>query len=101
MILKRLGPHLASLGRNHEMMSAVVLDEGFARKVMIASHDSGGELIASQSNVCCWQLFGSPHVELYIYFPKLLSNPIFIDKLKICSSGYFGYVVPTGQTKPK
>ena len=74
MIFKRLGPHLASLGRNHEMMSAVVLDEGFARKVMIASHDSGGELIASQSNVCCWQLFGSPHVELYIYFPKLLST---------------------------
>jgi hypothetical protein len=31
------------------MMSAAVLDEGFARKVMIASHDSGGELIASQS----------------------------------------------------
>ena len=28
-------------------------------------------------------------------------NPIFIDKLKICSSGYFGYVVPKGQTKPK
>ena len=56
------------------MMSAAVLDEGFARKVMIASHDSGGELIASQSNVCCWQLFGSPHVELYIYFPKLLST---------------------------
>ena len=74
VILKRLWPHLASLGRNHEMMSAAVLDEGFARKVMIASHDSGGELIASQSNVCCWQLFGSPHVELYIYFPKLLST---------------------------
>ena len=55
---------LEDLGRNHEMMSAAVLDEGFARKVMIASHDSGGELIASQSNVCCWQLFGSPHVEL-------------------------------------
>ena len=48
------------LGENHEMMMMTKLDEGFARKVMIASHDSGGELIASQSNVC-WQLFGSPH----------------------------------------
>ena len=82
VIFKRLGPHLASLGRNHEMMSAVVLDEGFARKVMIASHDSGGELIASQSNVCCWQLFGSPHVELYIYFPKLLSTQFSLTNWK-------------------
>ena len=89
MIFKRLGPHLASLGRNHEMMSAVVLDEGFARKVMIASHDSGGELIASQSNVCCWQLFGSPHV-IHILSQTFI-NPILIDKLKIYRSGVCGY----------